>query len=129
MGLVNSSPIEASGVVRFGWNLMPQLTLTLEDTGKSLQLARGQDLVIRLPENPTTGYLWKVEAFDDQILAFQGRQAAAPGPGIGSGREVIFAFKALKPGLSRIRLKRSREWVTDESGVDQRFEVSVNVLG
>lgn len=108
---------------------MRQILLTLADSGKSLELAEGERVTIRLPENPTTGYLWQTEATGEEVVSLVGREPGPPGVGVGGGREVSFIFEARGLGEARVRLKRGRSWVADESGIDRRFEVGVIVRG
>ena len=36
----------------------PSITLTEADAGRAIEAARGQDVVVRLGSNPSTGYRW-----------------------------------------------------------------------
>ena len=40
---------------------MPILKLTQADDNKSFSLHKGDELVIHLEENPTTGYRWEID--------------------------------------------------------------------
>lgn len=45
------------------------------------ELEVGDEVVIRLPENPTTGYAWSIESMDDGLLLTgdsADREAAEP---------------------------------------------------
>ena len=52
---------------------MATLTLTATDNGKSFQLNVGDEIVIHLKENPTTGFRWAIDQADDSILSLQGQ--------------------------------------------------------
>ena len=38
------------------------------DSGRTVPLGFGQDLIIRLPENPTTGYSWNASVTDGLLI-------------------------------------------------------------
>jgi inhibitor of cysteine peptidase len=79
-------------------------------------VAGGEEVVLRLAENPTTGYRWEVtqsgvgelRLIDDQFVA--GAGLAAPGAG---GHRVL-RFAAGKPGGVQLVAVNKRAW---ESGV------------
>jgi inhibitor of cysteine peptidase len=52
-------------------NNMATLTLTAADNDESFQLNVGDEIVIHLKENPTTGFRWAIDQNDDSILALQ----------------------------------------------------------
>jgi inhibitor of cysteine peptidase len=56
----------------------------------------GEDFVVALAANPTTGYQWEPH-FDAVLVQLIERILAAPGPGIGSGGTERFRFRALGP--------------------------------
>jgi inhibitor of cysteine peptidase len=106
---------------------MPGLNLTQADNGKSFEARQGDLIVIRLGENPTTGYRWTIDKSDDAIIALQTTDyTQAPSTGVGGGGQRTFTFKAIKPGAAKIALKLSREWEGDKSITD-RFTASVQV--
>jgi len=101
------------------------ITLTAADNKKLVNLNRGDEVVIRLPESPTTGYRWALEQFDAGILTSLSRDYA-PAEAIGGSGEAAFAFKAEKPGSTQITLKLWREWEGERS-VTERFEIKITV--
>jgi inhibitor of cysteine peptidase len=50
---------------------MATLTLTAADNDRSFQLNVGDEIVIHLKENPTTGFRWAIDQNDDSILSLQ----------------------------------------------------------
>ena len=106
---------------------MPGLNLTQADNGKSFEARQGDLIVIRLDENPTTGYRWAIDKSDDAIIALQSVDyTQTPSTGVGGGGQRTFTFKAIKAGAAKIALKLSREWEGDKSIID-RFTASVQV--
>ena len=106
---------------------MAEFPLTQADHGTSVEVAPGDVIVIRLPENPTTGYQWTVEKVDADTLALQRTEfSPAPEAGVGSGGGKTLTFKAQKPGTAHIQLKLWRAWAGDAS-IRDRFHVTIQV--
>lgn len=104
---------------------MSELNLTQADKGKSFEVHRDDVIVIRLKENPSTGYRWAVDKADDRILAFQSSEFSLPADTkIGGGGMRTFAFKAKTADTVHIQLKHWREWEGNDSIID-RFDVTV----
>jgi len=104
--------------------------LSKTDDGKQLTLNVGQDLTIRLPENPTTGYRWAVDEPTQrdpstEILVFTDRSySAEKAVGIGGGGMCTLTFNAQKAGVAELRLKL---WQPSENDVDDRFHLTIHV--
>ena len=92
---------------------MANQTLTNADAGRTVSVNTGDTIVVQLEENPTTGYLWKVEELDSQILQLVSEDYEAAGGGIGGGGKRKFVFKANDAGLSPLKLKHMRQWEPD----------------
>jgi inhibitor of cysteine peptidase len=111
---------------------MPVWTLTISDTGKSIEAHVGDEIEIELPENATTGYRWRVEHAErlSQVEIPQRTDAAQPPPNanpwMGAGGIREFRFRAVEPGIGRLELKYWQEWEGDKSVV-QRFAVDVKI--
>ncbi|MEG4212191.1 protease inhibitor I42 family protein [Microcoleus sp. S13_B4] len=106
---------------------MSEVTLSQADSGTVLTLKRGQTLILRLDENSTTGYRWFLPALDTEVLQLKSDDINVPSNlGIGGGRQRVFTFQANNPGNVKLQLKNLREWVGDESTIEE-FEVSVQV--
>lgn len=91
----------------------------------SISVKAGDQFVVELAANPTTGYQWQ-PAFDPAALRLVGRDfslaGAAVGAAIGGGGVERFRFESLAAGASRLSFAYQRAW---EPGVrDQaQFEV------
>ena len=106
---------------------MQEIKLTQANNGESHELHRDDVIVIRLSENPTTGYCWEIEELDNNILALQSSDFFLPEhPQFGEGGERVFAFKAKSAGSAHIRLKYWREWEGNDSIIDV-FNVTTEV--
>jgi inhibitor of cysteine peptidase len=100
--------------------------MTTEYTGKhrDITVRVGEEFVIALEGNPTTGYAWEAH-YDSSMLQLVDRAFSANGPGIGSGGVERFRLKALTAGDTQLELiyKRAWETITTEDVV---FHVHVN---
>ena len=106
---------------------MTEMILVQGDEGKTFEVRRGDIFSVRLAENPSTGYRWKVDAIDEQIVKLQGTDfSIAPETGIGGGGMRFVTFKTQSPGTVRVQLKLAREWEPEDAAID-RFEVSIRV--
>ena len=106
---------------------MAEKVLTQVDNGTTVDVHGGDRVVIRLPENPTTGYRWAAETVDDRIVSPVSSEFAPPaGSGVGAGGAASFAFEARAPGEGSIRLKRWRDW-EGESSVRERYTIKLVV--
>ena len=80
----------------------------------------GEELVVTLGSNPTTGFQWSevAEISDETII--QQISHIFVGPGIekppGTSGEEIWVFKALARGTTTIYMEYSRPWVEEEIG-------------
>lgn len=106
------------------------VVLTKANNGESINVGLGDEIVLRLAENATTGYRWAVVRADG--LAEQEVPGhSQPGPPepdslIGSGGLREFRFRAGTPGDGRLELKYWREWEGDSSVVE-RFAIDLKV--
>jgi inhibitor of cysteine peptidase len=104
------------------------LRLNQGDNGRSSTLAVGQELIVTLPSNPSTGYRWQVTAGDATVLAQAGEaQYASEGiPRPGSGGTETFRFRAVAAGSTMLRLSYAPSY--DPSAAPaETFDLSVTV--
>lgn len=101
--------------------------LSEADDGTAVMAAPGDALVVRLNENPTTGYRWALAELEGDAVTLEGddfvRSAAA---GVGGGGRRVLTFSAARPGTARIALKHWRRWEGDDS-ILERFSLTVGV--
>ncbi len=76
--------------------------------GSTVTLAPSQALVIRLSENPTTGYRWAVESSPGMRLDVD--KFSPIGTGVGAGGSRSLQWSAEAPGIHRITLVLQRPW-------------------
>jgi inhibitor of cysteine peptidase len=103
------------------------VTLRETDTGRTIELKRGDTLIVELEGNPTTGFLWEVESVDATILKQQGEpeyKAGEPGK-IGGVGAFVFTLEASDKGQTELQMVYRRP--SDKETPAQTFEVSVVV--
>ncbi len=76
---------------------------------EELQVKLGDELVIALDANPTTGYSWEA-SFDQEMLALLKQEYRRSSELIGSGGTAVFVFRPLKRGSGTIELRYRRPW-------------------
>jgi inhibitor of cysteine peptidase len=105
------------------------IELTSADDGRSLRATPGDEIVVLLAENPTTGYRWHGQVHGKAVaLEADGyRPPPAPEssePVFGRGGQREFRFRVLTAGSAVLELKLWREW-EGESSVLERVTVTV----
>jgi inhibitor of cysteine peptidase len=109
---------------------MREIVLSANDKGKIQNVSVGDSVVIRLPENPTTGYRWVFKEVDHKgILTTDPSKiefVAHPESGIGGGGTRTFRFAAKSHGTVVIKLVLKRSWEPEGSAID-KFETTVSV--
>ena len=99
------------------------MILKEQDSGSIIEMKLDEVAKISLEENPTTGYLWTIdmlsglEKIDDQFIKSEA---------IGSSGVRENLFRAVKTGLSELKMKKWREWEGESSVID-RFSIKINV--
>jgi inhibitor of cysteine peptidase len=108
---------------------MPSIPLTEADKGTTIDVPQGGEVVIRLKENPTTGYVWALDQTDDTVLPLQSSDfSPTPVAGVGAGGTRTFTFTAGQPGTAHLQLKLWREWEGDPSTIEH-YDVDIHVPG
>jgi len=103
-------------------------TLTRDDGGSRIELRVGDIVMVRLAENPSTGFVWSREsAGGDALRLVRSEYVVAVDARVGGGGQRSFSFQAVGTGTVELRLKLWREWEGDKSIVD-RFAATVRVV-
>jgi inhibitor of cysteine peptidase len=123
-----------------------EIRLGAEDHGRAVQLREGEELVINLEANPSTGYAWQVEqgplAQSQPILVQTGEAfetagaqdstnfepSAATPLMLGAPEIQILRFQAAQAGQTSLRLVYRRPW-EEEAPPAQEFSLSVEAIG
>lgn len=101
--------------------------VTAEDAGSTVNLIMGDELVVELEGNPTTGYEWEVTEVDEAVLVPLGEpDYQSESEAIGAGGLFTFYFEAAGPGETELQLVYHRPWEEDVEPED-RFVITVIV--
>lgn len=94
----------------------PSIIVTINNDYNLLNIGLGQNLTIKLHENPMTGYKWHVVQNDDNLLNFiETSYQQDINNGEGGGGERRFLYETRKKGTVNWRAKNSRIWDSDST--------------
>jgi inhibitor of cysteine peptidase len=105
-----------------------QLPIAASDNGTKVNAFVGQELVITLDGNPSTGYTWETKDMDPTMFSQDGEtQFTSSNPDVvGSGGTQTLTIRILKTGNASLTLIYHRPWETDVAPVDTfSFELLV----
>jgi|GEM_PF-687045 len=102
-------------------------TLSYEDNGKSIETLVGSELIVRLEESPTTGYVWINKTIGDALTLKNTEFSAALVGMLGGTGLRTLNFVVSKTGTSTLLLKQMREW-EGESSVIKEFSVTIHAV-
>jgi len=107
---------------------MSVLSLSEPDDGRTVAGRIGELVEIRLPENATTGYRWRIEQQDSDKLELITDKADYPERRLGSGGTASFLFRLRAAGSATLALRYWRSWEGDDS-VLKRYRLTVDITG
>jgi inhibitor of cysteine peptidase len=105
-----------------------QVNLVASNNGQNVRLFAGQELIIQLDGNPTTGYTWETKNLDTKMFSQVGDvQFTSANPKlVGSGGTQTLTLKVLNTGTSTLTLIYHRPWEKDVQPL-KTFSVTVTV--
>jgi len=98
---------------------MPQVVLTEADVGRVCIVPHGEDVLLRLPETPSTGYRWSVAISPPEDATVQASHCTAAGQGAGAPGTRDFTLRVTKRGEVTLSAKLWREWAGEASTVER----------
>ena len=108
---------------------MAAVVIEKDGEGREYAVDPGETVILRLPENPTTGYRWEVEFLDNSILGPPVSDFSTSGePSVGAGGIRTFTFETRSPGATPLRMILKRSWESKQQAADH-FEITVQVRG
>jgi inhibitor of cysteine peptidase len=97
------------------------------DQGATIQLTQGDELVVRLKSNPSTGFAWYLMKTSTRLLKLEGQHETAPEPSTpGAPVAQVFTFRAADAGAGDLVLHYVRSW-EKPSDDEQRFTVHLTI--
>lgn len=104
-----------------------KVTVSSAMNGGSVELEKGQVLVLKLASNPTTGYDWEISGLDTAILQQAGEvKYKTDSMLIGSGGTDTWTFTAISSGQTHLSLIYRRSWEKDIPPLET-FELDIVV--
>jgi inhibitor of cysteine peptidase len=108
----------------------PAQNVTVEEQSECpIQLHVGQNLMLSLPSNPTTGYRWAIQDSAGGVLRSLGPEvynSSDDGQLLGSGGHSTWRFEAFAAGTGRLRLTSQQPW-EPEAEPAQTFDCPITV--
>ena len=78
--------------------------------GETVRVQPGDEVVVRLAENPTTGYRWEIDAPRGGVEVADDSYDRPRDEGVGAGGMRTFTLRAGDPGEAEVRLRLARSW-------------------
>ena len=103
------------------------IKINSDDNGTTVEIKKGETLLLSISGNPTTGYNWEVESVDQNVLQSAGEpDYKSDSMLIGSGGTYKFKFTAVNVGVTPLKLKYWRSFEPENPPVET-FEVKIVV--
>jgi C1A family cysteine protease len=101
-----------------------QTSLTLQGA-----IHTGQALTFTFETNPTTGYSWQAEDYDQSWIRQDGEPRFNPrGNGIGAPAQQIVQFTALRDGVGTMRWVYRRPWEAEDKSIERALSIQAPEL-
>ncbi|MEI7848669.1 MAG: protease inhibitor I42 family protein [Chloroflexota bacterium] len=105
----------------------PVVSLSEEQNGGQVALIVNDQFQVLLDGNPTTGYTWEPDNLDSVLLQQQGESTYTSKSKLkGSPGKFILIFKALQPGVTKLRLIYHRTFEKN-TAPERIFEVTLDI--
>ncbi|AZF19911.1 protease inhibitor I42 family protein [Pseudomonas sp. R3-52-08] len=107
----------------------PKQNISVDDQSACpLQLTSGQNLILTLPSNPTTGYRWAIQDSAGGVLRALSPEVYSSSESgvIGGGGQSTWRFQAFAAGQGRLRLTSQQPW-EPEAEPAQTFDCAITV--
>ena len=107
-------------------NAKLSVNLDEKSAGKTVAVTKGQNVVLTLASNPTTGYDWNVVS-TDKSFGYPEEKFVSGGTAVGSGGSQVFTWSTSTPfaaGTHTVKLAYGRSW---EKTALKTYEFTVNV--
>ena len=101
---------------------MATIEVTSAEDGTSIEADVGDTILLRLADNPTTGYRWELEPVTGDSLVLDDEPSSGA---MGGGGVTTWTLSVIAAGTISIALKQWRPWEGDASVLD-RFTLTVH---
>ena len=98
-------------VFAFSHGLAASITITAGDANRSIHLRVGQELILKLENNPSTGFSWILDDGKHPGLISLGKPTFTDRASmLGAGGVQSWTFRAAERGLQILKLEYRRPW-------------------
>lgn len=108
----------------------PKQNITVEEQSECpLQLTNGQNLILTLPSNPTTGYRWAIQDSAGGVLRKISPEVYSNSESnglVGNGGQSTWRFQAFASGTGRLLLTYQQPWEPEVAPVNA-FDCAIKV--
>lgn len=87
--------------------------INLDDNGGKITIADGDVIIIELPENPTTGYIWIPKDLKTEQVTKKSNNYTSINTAVGSGGLRTFEFIMKRGEGGNIILENMQKWSND----------------
>jgi inhibitor of cysteine peptidase len=87
--------------------------LTADDSEQAIDVTTGEEIVVTLEENPTTGYQWIVDELVGHLTTISSEFAAPGSERAGAGGHRAIVLRATDSGPAELRVRYARRWGGD----------------
>jgi inhibitor of cysteine peptidase len=105
---------------------VPLVTLGLDNDGQEVRVTANDSVVLRLPENPTTGVRWAFDRLEGPLQVVSDRYEQPAGGGIGASAIRVLTLQPRGRGRAELSVKRWQEW-EGPSSIDAAFHCVVRI--
>jgi inhibitor of cysteine peptidase len=103
------------------------MDVEVRENAASVVVSSGDRVVIRIPENASTGYQWSIEELTAPLKLESSDPVTSSEPAPGAAGERVLKLRASERGEGRVVLVLSRPWERDTPPED-RFHIAVTVV-
>lgn len=124
-------PLTRAELAKIIGRCMELISLNENNNGQNYNVKVGQEFILSLDSNSTTGYVWDFnKSYDDKLLELKVDKAYANNTNVnenivGQGGRTYWEFKALQAGTAEIELRYARPWESVQPA--KTFKVTINI--
>lgn len=88
-------------------------TIIKSQNGSTIKVNKGDHLQLKLEENATTGYRWKLDHYNKNMFRISEKDELGSGEGIGAGHVKIYDITILSDDAAELNLSLQNQWEHD----------------